>query len=60
MRASTVQVSSSDSCARMPWRKTLSPSRVTTRSEASTRMPDPGSTSAAAMRIELLPMSIAA
>jgi hypothetical protein len=44
----------------MPLRKTLSPSRVTTRSDASKRMGDPGSTSAAAIRMELLPMSMAA
>jgi hypothetical protein len=43
-----------------PLWNTLSPSRVTTRSEASTRSSDPGASSAASMRMELLPISIAA
>ncbi len=43
-----------------PLRKTLSPRRVTSRSDASTRAGRPGTTSAASIRIELLPISIAA
>ena len=60
MRSSTAQLSSMASGAMTPPRKTLSPSRVTTRSEASTRISDPGANSAASMRMELLPISIAA
>ncbi|MEI9973990.1 MAG: hypothetical protein WDO73_19235 [Ignavibacteriota bacterium] len=41
-------------------RNTLSPNLVTSRSDASTRAGCPETTSAASMRIELLPISIAA
>ncbi len=43
-----------------PLRKTLSPKRVTSRSEVRIRMGLPGIVSAVSMRMELLPISIAA
>ena len=60
MRDSTAQVAFMASSLTVPARKTFSPRRVTSRSEARMRAGWPGTTSAASMRIELLPISIAA
>jgi hypothetical protein len=60
MRASTAQVAFSASSLTAPLRNTLSPNRVTSRSDARTRAGRPGTSSAASMRIELLPISMAA
>ena len=60
IRASTAQVDCMAPSETAPTRKTLSPSRVTSRSDARIRVGCPGVTSAASMRTELLPMSIAA
>ena len=60
MPASTPQISSIDSWLMRPPRNTLAPRRVTLRSEARMRGASPSLTSAASMRTELLPMSMAA
>ena len=60
MAASTPQARSMASRLIFPVRKTLSPSRVTSRAEARMRGGAAGVTSAASMRMELLPISIAA
>src|SRR5271169_554303 len=60
MRASTTHVFLIASSLTDPVRKTLSPSRVTSRSEARIRAGCPGTTSAASIRMELLPISMAA
>ena len=60
MRANTALAARSASSLTAPVRNTLSPRRVTSRSDARTRSGCPETTSAASMRIELLPISMAA
>jgi hypothetical protein len=60
MLDSTPQISSIDSWLMRPLRNTLAPRRVTLRSDARMRGDSASSISAASIRTELLPMSIAA